>query len=140
MMTIRALEQGWVLETKSTGYSFGVNKAGLLAHSYWGKKLPYLQDYPQPADSEGWASFNGAAHVTPEEYPAYAGTSYVDPCLKATFADGVRDVVLRFESAQTRQVDVPELDIYLADVHYPFKVTLHYRVHAAHDLIERWAT
>ena len=139
-MTIFALEQGWVLETKSAAYSFGLNKAGLLAHTYWGKKLPYPEDYPQPIDSEGWASFNGAAHLTPEEYPAYAGTSYIDPCLKATFADGVRDVVLRFESAEIREGNTPELAVHLADAYYPFKVTLHYRVHAAHDLIERWAT
>jgi alpha-galactosidase len=139
-MPIHQAYGGWVLETRTTGYALGLNEAGLLAHRYWGPRLPRPEDYPPPPNPREWASFNGPAHLTPQEYPGYAGTSYVDPCLKLTFADGTRDVVLRFEAAETRSGPTPELDLQLRDVAYGLRLTLHYRVHAAHDLVERWAT
>jgi alpha-galactosidase len=138
-MPIATTESGWVLETQSTGYAFGLNPAGRLIHCYWGTRLPQLGDYPAPSSSEGWASFNGPAQLEPEEYPGYGGASYIDPCLKVTFADGVRDLVLLFDSAQVDD-GASELHIYLRDAAYPFRVTLHYRVHADYDLIERWVT
>jgi alpha-galactosidase len=139
-MAIHAAASGWVLETRHTGYAFGLGQDGLLAHRYWGARLPRVEDYPAPIAAYGWASFNGPAQLIPEEYPAYGGTKFIEPCLKATFADGVRDVVLRFESAETRDGNCPELDIHLCDAYYPLKVTLHYRVYEATDLIERWVT
>ena len=95
-MPIHTNEQGWILETQSTGYAIGLNRAGLLTHRYWGARLPRLQDYPATLDSPGY-SFNSPAHLTLEEYPGYEDIKFVDPCIKTTFADGVRDVVLRFE-------------------------------------------
>lgn len=139
-MTIRAIPQGWVLETRTTGYALGVNDAGRLSHRYWGVRLPYLEDYPLAANPAGWASFNGPTHLTPEEYPAYGGISYIDPCLKVTFADGVRDLVLQIDPAQQASFSQTELTIHLCDTYYPLLVTLHYRVHAEYDLIERWVT
>lgn len=136
-MPVRANEHSWILETRGTAYTLGFNHAGRLVHGYWGTRLPYLNDYPAPAETPGWASFNGPAHLTNEEYPCYAGPSYVEPCLKVTFADGVRDVVLARES-----VDLTDetLHIRLRDTVYPLVVTLHYRVHPEVDLIERWST
>ncbi|MEI7770608.1 MAG: alpha-galactosidase, partial [Chloroflexales bacterium] len=139
-MSIYTTKQGWVLETRTTGYALGLNDAGLLAHRYWGRRLSDPHDYPAAISPREWASFNGAAQRTPEEYPGYAGRSYIDPCLKVAFADGVRDVVLRYESADVIGGDTPELHVHLRDSAYPLRVTLHYRVHAAYDLIERWVT
>src|SRR5262249_18790598 len=99
-MPIATTASGWVLETQSTGYAFGLDPAGRLIHGYWGIRLAELGDYPAPFSSEGWASFDGPAQLEPEEYPAYGGANYIDPCLKATFADGVRDLLLQFNSAQ----------------------------------------
>src|SRR5260221_10218842 len=98
-MTIYTSPCGWVLETQSIGYAFGLNPAGRLIHSYWGARLPQIDDYPVPSSSEGWASFNGPAQLEPQEYPGYGGANYIDPCLKVTFADGVRDLLLQFDSA-----------------------------------------
>jgi alpha-galactosidase len=139
-MPIYATEQGWVLETRHTGYALGLNSAGRLVNRYWGVRLPYPDDYPAAADLGPWASFNAPEQRAREEYPAYAGASYVDPCLKATFADGVRDAVLRLDAGEQDDVSQTELQIRLRDTYYPFFVTLHYRVHADYDLIERWAT
>lgn len=136
-MSIRATEHGWILETRGTAYTLGFDSAGHLVHGYWGTRLPYSTDYPIPAEAPGWASFNGPAHLIREEYPGYAGPSYVEPCLKVTFADGVRDVVLQRESVE---IEAEMLHICLRDTAYPFTVTLHYRVHPDVDLIERWST
>ncbi len=136
-MTILASETSWVLQTNHTAYAFGLNEAGLLTHRYWGARLPRSTDYPDPINPPGWASFNNAEQLTPEEYPGYAGMKFIDPCLKVTFADQVRDVVLRFVSAQ---VEGSLLHITLKDAQYPFQVVLHYQVHETYDLIERWVT
>ncbi len=137
-MPIHTLPNYWILETRTTAYAFGLNEAGLLTHCYWGQRLTQPGDYPQPVNPMNWASFSGSAHLTPEEYPAYAGTKFIDPCLKITFPDGVRDVVLRFDSADITENDT--LSIHLKDDHYPLKLTLHYRVYEQHDLIERWTS
>lgn len=138
-MPIVTTESGWALETQSNGYALGLNPAGRLIHCYWGARLPQPSDYPAPSSSEGWASFNGPAQIETEEYPGYGGTKYIDPCLKVTFADGVRDLLLQFDSVEIDH-DADELHIRLHDAAYPFDVGLHYRVHAEYDLIERWVT
>ncbi len=135
---IRCLsERMWILETKRSAYVLGLNGDGWLLHCYWGARLPRLEDYPAPAETPGWASFNGPGQILPEEYPAYGGTKYVEPCLKATFASGVRDCVWRFVEAQ--QAGDEELLLIVEDTLYPLRVALHYRVHTKYDLIERWA-
>jgi alpha-galactosidase len=143
-MPIHALEDHhWILETNNVGYALTVTPTKHVVHGYWGKRLPYPEDYPRGEESYDWASFNGGNHITREEYPAYAGTSYVEPCLKANIDNSilsgiVRDTVLLFESAEQPMPDT--LNIHLRDVNYPFNVTLHYKVHETHDLIERWVT
>ncbi len=139
-MSIHTSDQGWVLETERTGYAFGLNARGLLAHCYWGVRLPHVSDYPAAPNPDPWVSFNNPSHLTPEEYPGYGDIKFIDPCLKVTFADGTRDVVLRFVSAEVREGAVPELAIHLRDTVYPFRVTLHYRVHESYDLIERFVS
>jgi alpha-galactosidase len=139
-MPIHTITQGWVLETQATAYVLGVNDAGRLTHRYWGARLPYLEDYPPATNSGGWASFNGPAHLTQEEYPAYGGLSYVDPCLKVTFADGVRDLVLQMDPNRQEASAQNTLTIYMRDAYYPLIVALHYRVHPDYDLLERWVT
>jgi alpha-galactosidase len=137
-MAISAAAKSWILESVHSAYSFGLNSQGLLAHCYWGQRLPRAEDYPAPLESPGWASFNGAAHIIPEEYPAPGGTKYVEPCLKLTYADGTRDAPLVFES--DRLIDENELVIQLHDRNFPLRVGLHYRLHPKTDLLERWAT
>jgi alpha-galactosidase len=136
-MAIISTKNAWILETTRTAYAFGLNSQGLLVHTYWGLKLPRAEDYPAPSESIGWSAFSGAADVLPEEFPAYAGNKYIEPCLKISFADGVRDAVLVFVSSQ---IENSELQIILKDAYYPLSVKLHYRVHADFDLIERFVT
>ncbi len=139
-MPIHASPKLWILETRHSAYAFGLNSAGLLTHHYWGARLPRLSDYPIPPDPAGFASTDGFNHFVPEEYPAYAGTKYIDPCLKVTFADEVRDVVLNYVDFSVDDSPAPTLALHLRDSFYPLQVTLHYRLHEGYDLIERWVT
>jgi alpha-galactosidase len=136
-MPIHSTDTAWILTTAHTAYAFGLTETGLLAHRYWGKRLPARGDYPAAPQTDGWASFNGPGEVTPLEYPGYAGSAYVEPCLKVTFADGVRDVVLAYSSSE---VLGNELRIHLVDAAYDLRVTLHYRVFEEYDLLERWVS
>jgi alpha-galactosidase len=139
-MPIVADQHGWVLQTQRSAYALGVNKDGLLVHRYWGARLSSLSDYPAPPESGEWASFNGPAHLLPEEYPAWGGGSkYIEPCLKATFADGTRTVELRYHSA-TISDDDDSLTILMEDEPYGFQVALIYVIHHDDDLIERAVT
>jgi alpha-galactosidase len=129
--------RNWILETAHSAYALGINDAGYLVQRYWGARLPDSADYPPPQDNNGWASFDGPGQVLPEAYPAWGrGLSYIEPCLKATFADGVRGLDLRYEQAETSTPN--ELVIHLHDAHYPLRVSLHFRTLPEYDLIERW--
>jgi alpha-galactosidase len=136
-MPIQRQNQGWILETRRTAYAFGLNKAGLLTHRYWGARLPYPDDYPSPPNPIPWASFNNPSHLTPEEYPGYSDMKFIEPCLKVTLPDGVRNVVLRYEG---EEADQNELRIVLHDDYFPLRVRVHYCLHEAYDLIERFVT
>lgn len=136
-MPIHTTPDGWVLETQNTAYALGLNPAGLLTHRYWGVRLPYPNDYPPPPAPFNWASFNNPAQLTPEEYPGYNDMKSIDPCLKITFPGGARDVRLTFDSVT---ITDDTLQIHLRDAQYPLQVTLHYRIYASYDLIERWVT
>ncbi|MDB5046325.1 MAG: glycoside hydrolase clan [Deinococcus sp.] len=127
----------WVLETARVGYAFGLNPEGQLVHTYWGPRLPRSEDYPRPVSVPEWASFSPAAHLITEEYPAEGGPKYIEPCLKVHFADGTRDLDLRYQAAHWTD---GTLQVQLRDAVYPLQVTLHYRPHPSHDLIERWTT
>ncbi len=137
-MPIYATDRNWILETEASAYVLGLDWDGQVIHRYWGARLPRAEDYPPPLQPSFWSSFDLPAGLRPEEYPAYAGCKYDEPCLKASFADGTRDVVLRFESAAVTGGEQPELCLHLADYAYPLRVALHYRLHTAYDLIERW--
>ncbi|MBK8136926.1 MAG: alpha-galactosidase [Chloroflexi bacterium] len=134
-MPILSTPQTWILKTAHTAYALGLNSFGTLVHRYWGPRLDSPDDYRPAQDYIGWSSFNGPGQLNAAEFPAYAGASYVEPCLKITQPDGTRDTVLRFSSAH---VDGDSLKLTLQDADYPLTVTLHYRVHAQYDLVERW--
>ena len=139
-MPIHCLNQSWILESKNMGYALGINSQGVFAHAYWGKRLPRVEDYPTPPQAEKWASFNNAAHLTPEEFPTWQGMKFTEPSLMLNFSDGVRDCWLTFVSFDTQDLDFPTLCLHFKDEHYPLNVDLYYQIHEEEDLIERWAT
>ena len=122
-----------VLETDRSSYVFGVNDLGYLQHVYWGGKLTRPEDFG-PARAAAAFAFESREGMTNEEYPGWGGMRYGEPCLKVTLANGVRDVVLKYQSHEIRG-DV--LRVTLRDIQYDLFADLIYRVHARHGLIAR---
>jgi len=128
-----ASRQLWVLEGKRTAYSFGLTGQGMIVHTYFGGKLPYLTDYPHPEPFAHYPHSSGG-EVFQEEYAGWGQAKYTEPDLKAAFHDGVRDLKLTYASHVMEQ---QTLTMTLKDVHYPLEVRLHYTVHEEYDLITR---
>ena len=139
-MPIHTSQTSWIIETQNTAYAIGLNDAGLLTHRYWRGRLPHAADYPPPLNPIERSSFDMPQHYTPEEFPGYSALRYIDPALKITFADGVRDFVPRYVDSFTSVSPYPELALRLRDAFYPLQLTLHYRAYEEYDLIARWIT
>lgn len=140
-MPIHADNFGWIIETAATAYALGINSSGALTHRYWGVRLPVVTDYPPPLDAPQWSSFDMPPSLTPEEFPGYSSFKFSEPACKVTFADGVRDLRWRFARAEILTTPESEtLAVHLSDEYYPLSVTLHYRIRAGQDVLERWVT
>lgn len=127
----------FLLSTRSTSYAFGIDDQGLVRHLYWGPKLGCVEDLELPPLTE--VSTNDPVfEITPEEFPVYGGLRYKEHCLKATFADGTREVVYQYQGYQVMDTDTgEELVVQLRDNHYDLLVELHYKLYPHCDLMER---
>lgn len=125
----------WLLNGSASQYAITVNDEGQLVHVWWGPRLP-AADYnsgavrPETIDT-GWGE-------NPQylEFPGWGEWRYLEPALKVRFADGVRDLRLRYAS---HRIEGDQLLFVLRDAHYAFEVQLRYRILPRFDLIERSA-
>ena len=129
----------FLLSTRSTSYAFGIDDQGLVRHLYWGKKLPSAEELELPQLTE--VSTNDPVYeITREEFPVYGGLRYKEHCLKATFADGTRELVYQYCGYDVEQGDAcEELVLHLRDAHYDLLLDLRYRLYPDYDLMERSA-
>lgn len=138
--TTKQGREAWQLKTKRTRYVFGLDEHGFLQHMYWGLSLAFETDYGEPACYGDWVHEREEG-LSQEEFPAWGDLKFLEPCLKASFSDGVRAVVLAYDSFDIIKEDLSSLlTITLKDSHYPLVVNLHYRVFPEYDLIERFVT
>ena len=125
----------WVLQSGEATYAFGVNERGELQHLYWGKRIG-AQDLTKAHSLPEWASFDLSTTTTPQEYPGWGAGLYVEPALKATFANGNRNVVLHYVD---QKLEANNLEITLKDEISALFVHLHYRVYPDSGILERSA-
>ena len=125
----------WVLQGGEATYVLGVNERGELQHLYWGKRMG-AEDFGGAHSLPEWSSFDLSTTTTPQEYPGWGAGLYTEPALKATFANGNREVVLHYVDQQFKN---DNLEITLKDEGSPLLVHLHYRVYADSGIIERSA-
>ncbi len=124
------------IDSAGATYAFGINDAGQLQSLYWGERIG-LDDHLAAAHTmAGIASFDGAETTTPNEYAGWGGGLYVEPALKASFADGNRDVVLTYVSHSIRG---NELTVRMKDVSLALTVDLHYTVNPGTGIVGRSA-
>ncbi|TVY02178.1 alpha-galactosidase [Cohnella terricola] len=138
-MAIRHWEKDRLFElrTRGTSYVFGVNEKGTLQHLYWGEPI----EAPECAfllKGRHHSSFDADIDRETEEFGGWGGSHYAEPGLKATFADGVRDLKLVYIGYAQSDGDL--LTVSLADTHYSLRIDVHYKVSEDHDIIERSIT
>ena len=136
-MAISTKNDMFLLSTQSTSYAFGIDDRGLVRHLYWGRKLPNVEELDMPALTE--VSTNDPVfEITPEEFPVHGGLRYKEHCLKASFADGTRELVYQYTGYDVEEGDDwEELILHLRDEHYEFFMDLHYKLYPQYDLMER---
>jgi alpha-galactosidase len=116
----------WVLESGESSYVFGVNERNELQSVYWGQPVWRDQDWKPAHSYPVWDSTEISTTTTPEEYPGWGGLRFFEPCVKAAFADGARDLVLKYKSYEIR---ASELTVHLRDAVSDVGVDLTYRVY-----------
>lgn len=126
----------WLLKTASSAYAMGVNERGELQSLYWGGPLWRIGDVPAADGKREWSSFDPAQSQFAEEYPGWGGTRYLEPALKIRRADGVRDLVLHYQS---HKIDGNKLTIVLKDINDDLLVSLDYLVYPEEGIIRKSA-
>jgi alpha-galactosidase len=125
------------LDGGGTTYAFGVNERGELQPLYWGGRVGAQDGFPTAHSNPEMASFDPPYTTTPQEYVGWGSALYVEPGLKATFADGNRDVVLHFVKA-TRD-GANSIDVLMKDISREIYVTLRYSMDAESGILARSA-
>ncbi len=132
-MFIRDLGNYWLLESGDSAYAFGLDEAGVLAHCYWGARLPNANDYPRPISPDRWDAFEPPAHRTSHEIGTGERGAYSERTIDITFSNRERGFAPRFKSAS---ITGDTLDIVLVDAFHPFEARVRYTI-LAPNLFER---
>ena len=126
-MAIQVKDNLFLLKTKSAAYAFRIDSQGQPEHLYWGKRIERAEDFLPREDAD--------PRYMERELSAFGDMRYLETGIKVMFSDGVRD--FRF-TVTDHQVNGDVLSVTLKDIHYPFEVTLFYKVHEEFDVLERW--
>lgn len=123
----------FVLETENTHYVFGIDQAGYNRHLHWGAKC-------DPADyAFAEIGDENSNHFMLDEYrqelTPFGSTMYRTCDLKAQFADGCREVALRYTGYR---LEDDTLRVAFEDAYYPLQVRLGHQVYPGLDIIKRW--
>jgi alpha-galactosidase len=139
-----ASENIWMLVTERSTYALGVAREGYVVNLHWGGRLATLADLPVAEFVPTQFSHDTTLSDALEEYPAFGGLRYGEIAAQAEFADGVRDLDLRYERFEIETPVLPEqlpgLTLHLRDTVYPLVVMLRYQVDRVNDVITRSAT
>jgi alpha-galactosidase len=133
----QAAKQIFRLDAGETTYAFGLNEKSQVQTIYWGARLSTQDAFASPRSAREAASFDGPPNTTPQEYAGWGAGLYVEPALKISFANGNRDLDLRYDSNKT---DVGSIDLTLKDIAENVYVTLHYSIDPATGIIGRSST
>lgn len=125
----------FVLETKNTHYVIGVDKYGYNHHLHWGKKCDADDYFIKEISDQN--SNHTMLDEFKQEYTHFGQTMYRGSAIKAAFADGCRDICLKYDGYE---FDENNLKLHFSDKVYPLAITLNYSVSDDNDIITRWTT
>ncbi len=119
----------FLLNTNDMTYAMAVGEGGLLCHCYWGERVQQPEDVAQDQmlypDQEWY-----------QEYAGWGGNFYNQHALKATFADGTRNVLLRYQS---HEIQGESLTVAMEDPDLHLQVELRYALYPELNIINRSA-
>lgn len=116
----------FVLDAGPNTVAIGVNERSEIQPLYFGQRLWRDQDLPAARSMREWASFDRTSTTTPQEYPGYGAGLFVEPGIKVTLQNGVRDTVLKYVS---HSINGDTLEIKAKDQGYDLQVSLFYHVY-----------
>ena len=124
----------FALVGKNSSYVFTVESNQYIRHLHWGKRIDDLEDFELiPVDRID--SQDAAIDAMPEEYAPFGGLRFKSTAIKATFADGTRDIVFSYLNYS---IDNDTLVIHLRDSYYKLFVDLYYKMFEDLDILQRW--
>lgn len=124
------------LDAGDVTYAMGVDPQGKLQTVYWGARLPQDDPLGPALQAPERSSFDPAGSLSPQEYAGWGGAMTATPALKIHFADGNRDVVLKYDSYR---VEPSALSIVLRDAQAGVAVTLRYTADTGTGIVGRSA-
>src|SRR5579884_3152915 len=126
---------GWVLRTRAAAWVLQLGAEDVLLLPYWGARGGELS--PRPAPPSTRAFLDGQ----PTAYPVYGDPLFKEVCLVATRPDGSRETRLHFVQDHVFEADgTPALDLVFADERSGLRLTHHFQVVSALDLVARSAS
>lgn len=133
-MAIRIIsDRLFMLDTAHSTYAFGVDAQGLLWHLYYGKPLKRAEDLLWRLDHLPEVPHHGK-DTAMLEFTADGCMHNKETSMQVMHPDGTRD--FRYDAIDS-QAQGDTLTVCLHDRAYGLDVELIYRVHAAHDILER---
>jgi alpha-galactosidase len=126
---------------EASTYCIGLSEdASSLQHIYWGPRIAAAAAGEIAHAPESLKRpFDTPEGTIREEYAPWGGMRFSEPSLKVEYADGTRAIEWIFEEhGVDRSGGSQTLWLRFHDRAYPFTVTLYYRIHDGHDVIERW--
>lgn len=134
-MSINILNNIFSLETPNSQYVVGIDKYGYNHCLYWGKKCDISDFVIEDTSDEN--SNHSMADAFKQELTVFGGTMYRDCGVKATFADGCREIELDFAGFE---IDNNNLKLIFNDKYYPLSVCVNYQICNNSDVITKWYT
>jgi len=123
------------LDAGGITYAFGVNEKDMLQSLYWGAQLSTSDKFKAVLPAK-LADIDPSTSIVAQEYPGWGGTIYTEPTLKVAYPNGVRDVVLRYQSYK---ISGNTLTVELSDIKRPLHVALRYTIDEETGMIGRSA-
>ena len=121
------------IETEHTTYAMQVTESGRLVHLYWGEKVRIPEDLPSIGEETHKYGMGSLPETWRMEYPGWGEGQFNLHAVKATYADGTRNLMLRYVS---HSVEGETLRIILRD-EPGLEAELIYQTRPELDIIDR---
>jgi alpha-galactosidase len=126
----------WLLRMAKSSYGIGLaGESRVPRHLHWGRPL----DHRALSEIATELERSRLGEEAPLEYVAWGGLRYDEPSLKVEYSDGTRATEWQLVDSEVRREGTSTtLVLELADLAYPLRAGLCYRVFDDSDVLERW--